>query len=316
MAIDPALLLDAAAATVVPAALVAILLRQPWRLARPLAVGLAFATAFAISRGWPGVPWNADVLSSLAWIALATALLVAALAARSTSTPLFAASRRPALAAACFLAVWYLLDFMREHHWSPREAWLWSVGLASGLFVVARAKAALLERPRLEAAAVRGFECVLAGGLLHQGRSDALALLAVTLGVCQATATLAAPKPAPKPAPKQTRGPAPGPSPVGASAQAFASDRTQEASGLTAGLLYGGILLAGRYSAELTWPAALSLAALPFVPRVLERTPLGRHRVGRPLATLATLALQALLVGLVAWWIWQSTPPDPYAAYR
>ena len=79
-------------------------------------------------------------------------------------------------------------------------------------------------------------------------------------------------------------------------------------------LVFGGLLLGGRFASELSGVAALLLGAAPLAPWIAE-LPFARRRSPRMRAALAWLAV-AVTGGAALVLEWTLRPEDPYAAYR
>jgi hypothetical protein len=183
---------------------------------------------------------------------------------------------------------WYLLDFMREHHWGPAAGWAWTLGLGLGLFAL----------------------CAGAGGVAASRRSLALALSLPATGACAAGALAASGS--------ATLGMMCGAWTAALAALALFGRRAGGAAAplatgaaLPALLLYGGLILGGRFASELSTTAALLLALAPLAPGLTLVPPLASRRAGW-IGVLLALALAggALALELAL------RPEDPYAAYR
>lgn len=245
------------------------------RAAAPLAIGLGYVAGHAaIHRDLPPFSLNLDVKDTLVWTAVASVLVGTALAFRLPGRSLLVAVLSLALP-------WVLLDFQRAGRWTSGEALLataaFGCALAGGTLSVealARRTAGMLEPVSwcLVAAAT--------GGALVYGGSGSLGQLAGCLAAMAGTATLIA-----------WRQP---------------SLRLDRGGALCLWMLHAGLLMAGRFAAELPGSSALVLA---FAPHAGWIAGMARSRRRRVAGLGATLVLA--LAGLGQAWL-EAPPPSPY----
>lgn len=290
--LNPAFLL-AALAGVAPPALVALgaglaFLRRPDAAAadagasgRPAAValGLGFLAALITILGHDVLMRPNSVLPKLGWVALAGSLW--GLLEASPRLPGFL---RPPLRLALSAGLcWWLLSFMREHHWEGAEVAGWLGALSVTLAVVWSAVQPLAVRSAgLSLPLALALLAAGTGGALNLAGSASLAQLAGALGVGTGVLALVA----------WRRG-------------AVALGR----GGLAPyALLLGGAILGGRYAAELPPSAAWVLAGAPLALWAAELCPAARPRT----RGLVRVLLMVAAGGVAAWLAYEPAPANPY----
>ena len=250
------------------------------RLALPLALGLGYGTGHVVSNGWPPLRFDVELKHALLWVALlGTALgVVEARTGRARWIP------RLVLA---LVTPWFLLDFMREHHWARAEGWTWTVALGlCGLALMA------------------GLQ------LLAPRRSEPGTLLLLSLVAAATGATLAVSGSA-------TMGQLAGAGAAALGAAALLGGLRPRARSAAAccvpwfATLHAGLMLGGRYASELSVPGALLLGVAPLGAWLSELGPL-RRRSPR-LRFLVALGITGALGGGALLFEWWRKPEDPYA---
>lgn len=243
----------------------------------PLALGVATAVAFVLSRGLPSFP-PAQALHWLFYLALAGGVFGA----------LEARARAPShLARASFsvLVPLVLLEFQRRLHWGRVEGVLWTAGLAAWLFLLWSTLASLEARSTLGASATLGLACAtalaagcvaFAGGGLFAQLPGALALavgICALLGFARSTSGLGSSGAAP-----------------------FV-------------LLYGAMIWAARFLYELSSAGFALLSLAPFAWLLALALPPYHPRRRRVLAILGP----GLVAAIALWFEWRAAPPpSPY----
>ena len=268
--------LEIAARGIVPPALVAaaflVAAWKPWRRSGPgggprtawgppLAVGLGYAVGHVAADGWPPLALQVGVKPGLFYVAVAAAFV-----------GLHEAARRPVWWSRVLVAVGlpvYLLDFMRQHYWSGREAWLWTLGLGGALFVGWSGLERLARRqPGPALSLCWMLAATLTSVALFLSGTATLAQLAGVLATVLGVAAVIG-----------WRRPELSLAPGGTTSLA---------------LVFTGLLWAGHFASELTGPATLLLAVAPFAPALL-------HLPGIPdLRGWKNLALRMLFVAVPA----------------
>lgn len=285
MAFDPTFVYQGLAGVVPPAIVSGVALGLAWRpwshtrvrasggnaWGAALAVGLGYAAGQVGIHGWPSLALSVPVKDGLFYVAVVAALC----------GTVRAADRLAVRVVLCAALPWYLLDFMRQHHWDGVQTWSWSAGLAagvlglwSGLERLARA------RPGPTLPLAWAAVCSCAGAALHLSGSASLAQLAGALAVPLGLAWLVSLR-------------QPGLTLAGGGVRCVA-------------LLFAGLLLAGHFASELPGASALLLAASLLGPALgsLARGP----RARRFAAVLGTMG-----PALAAVWLARgSLADDPY----
>jgi len=241
----------------------------------PLAIGLAVTSGYVVLLGWPPVSLELSVKQWVFYAALVGGLL--------GTYEVLAARRGKHLRWILSLALpFFVLGFMRRHHWGVLEAALWIGGLGAMLFAEWLAAEALEPRPGWTAR-IAGWAtcCALAGGAYaFSGSRDLGQLagaLAVALGVC---AVFALRRP----------------------------EGTHPVVGTTL-LVYMALLWAARFASELSWTSFVLLAIAPIATWGSELLPEERRRARAVLGSvLSPLVASAALAIEIA-----TTPaPTPY----
>ncbi|MSR61035.1 MAG: hypothetical protein EXS08_01125 [Planctomycetes bacterium] len=187
------LLLGAAKAELSAAAsalFVLALAARPWRAraspvrtwGAPLAVGLAAAVGFWMTRGAPAFP----PAQALHWIFYAALVGAAGGALEGWN----AKAARIVRALLSVLLPVLLLEFQRSRHWGQVEGMLWTAGLAGLLFGAWSALAAFERRPQNNAASTLGWalaSALAAGAYLYSGGAlfaQLVGAFSLALGLC------------------------------------------------------------------------------------------------------------------------------------
>jgi hypothetical protein len=190
---DRTVLANALLGILLPAGTAALVLCLAWprrgRALRawgpPLVLGLAFATGYVATHGWPPLP----PLGIKHWIFYA-GLFGGLYGAYEALAERPRAIWRVLLAAG---APYFFLGFMREHHWTRTQALLWTVGLALwtyGSWLGLEALARRLGGAMLPLALALAIG--LGAGALHLAGASTLAQLAGALAVPLAMLSLGA----------------------------------------------------------------------------------------------------------------------------
>ena len=281
---DGAILLGAKTAlgAAAGAALVLALAARPWRgraapmaaSGPPLALAVAAAVGFGMSRGLPAFP-PAQTLHWLFYAALVGGAHGAFEALHGRRVTLLRAALSVSLAVV-------LLEFQRGH-WGRVEGWLWSAGLAVLLFASWNGLAALESTAEERGALALGLAlaAALAAGAYSFAGGSIFTLLPATLALGLGTCALLG---------FWRR--APGLGPAGVAPYV---------------LLHFGVLWIARWLYELSAPgfALLSLVPLAATPAFLA--PALRPRTRAALALLGPTLLASLAL-IVEW----SSAPEPY----
>lgn len=257
--------------------------RPTWReaLGGPLAIGLGYVACDVGLHGFPPPPPGNGIKDRLVYVALATVLVGAVEAWRRGR------AWHVGRVALCVAAPWFLLDFMREHHWEGATEVLWLAGLAAAALALVSGVDVLARRSPGSGGPALGVALVsLAAGALHFGGSASLAQLAGGLAT-----------------------------PLGAFAVLAWWRRDASLAGgatTSATTLYLGLVAAGFFAAELPGASAALLALAP-LGAWIGRLP---ALEGRGALRLATAAVAMLAPAALALWLAKdAVPPNPYAGY-
>jgi len=287
---DRSILVNALGGVLAPAgvaALVLALAARPWRgragegaagWGAPLALGLAFAAGYIATQGWPDFPPGALVKQWLFYVGLGGGFFGA-------YEGLAEQPKRLARGLASAAAPVLLLGFMREHHWTRTESFLWTAGLAGTLFASWSALETLaIRRPGAMLPLALGLSTACSAGVLHySGSSASLAPLAGSLVPALCACAL-----------------------LGFLRPGFGLSHGGIAPFV---LLYSGLLWAGHFASELGGRGFALLLIAPLLSWFGELVPGSRPRLRLGLSFAAPVAtsLVALLIARAA-----APPSSPY----